>query len=158
MSGPVPVQAMGSGTTHLAIIPPNTLLHLRHFGAEYTGTILPITAVCGAVIGQNAGVVVLRTGRRLSCEVCRGAGESETGPRPGTVWSLDREGDEYQWLVVSLHASRASAVNAVPAGSTHRPAGPDADWDPLDHERWVTPRGNPWYRSELRISEWQVNP
>lgn len=75
------------------------------------------------------------------------------------VWMLCREGDEHQWLPVSLHATRESAVAAIPAGSTHVPAGPDAEWDPTEQEHWETPRdGRYWYGAELRIEEWEVTP
>lgn len=69
------------------------------------------------------------------------------------------EGDESQWVPVSLHTTREAAVAAIPAGSEHHPAGPDADWDPLEKERWTAPRdGRYWYGCSLRIEEWEATP
>lgn len=76
------------------------------------------------------------------------------------VWMLLREGDfTHPWFPVSLHTTREAAVAAIPAGSEHHPAGPDAEWDPLEKEQWTAPRdGRYWYGCSLRIEEWEATP
>ena len=77
--------------------------------------------------------------------------------RPPHVWLLVREGNGWEWAVMSVHATRESAFSAIPEGSVFRPGDPD----PLmcEPDEWRMPyRSDLWSYLRLRIQQWEVRP
>lgn len=75
---------------------------------------------------------------------------------PAKVWMLVQQWDSMSWLPVSVHATRESALAAVPTDAVHEPGDPDPDM--CEPEEWAVP-WKPTGRlagARLRIQEWEV--
>lgn len=64
------VRNIGSGRTHVVVVPPTSLSEWSSFGAPFTGIALPLVARCGVRLrGQVA--VCMQPGTRVVCRACQ---------------------------------------------------------------------------------------